>query len=50
MTYKLRVYITFDTFKGIVLFNPNTPVCLLYKTATCFGYVIATIKLSARVK
>jgi hypothetical protein len=48
MTCKLRVYITFDTFKGIVLLNPNTSVCLLYKqlhvSAICYNHNQAVYK------
>jgi len=48
VTHKLGVYITFDTFKGIVLFNPNTSVCLLYKTghvwAICYSHNQAVCK------
>jgi hypothetical protein len=48
MTCKLRVYIIFGTFKGIVLFNPNTSVCLLYKqlhvSAICYSHNQAVYK------
>ena len=48
MTCKLRVYITFDIFKGTVLFNPNTSVCLLYKqlhvSAICYSHNQAVYK------